>query len=80
MENMKCKMMNKEDTVAFFKNAKDMSSDFDFTENDFYKKINYRNKFDICGNPLPIFIATERENYEWEVLFDSFYFADSKDN
>ena len=53
---MKCKMMNRKDTVAFFKNARDMLSDFDFYENEYHKKINYQNKFDSCGNQMPIFI------------------------
>jgi hypothetical protein len=79
MENMKCKMMNRKDTVAFFKNAKNMLSDFDFYENEYHKKINYQNKFDSCGNQMPIFIATERSKDDWEVLYDSFYFADSND-
>ena len=80
MENMQYKKMNTKDTVSFFKHARDMFyGEFYFFENEYIKKIQYKDRYDICGNELPIFIATEKSKDDWEVLYDSFYFKDSND-
>ena len=82
MDNEKVYILSKSKTKKWYEDSKkSLKGDkrFYFYENEWVKKIQWEDRYDQCGNNLPIFLAFyyDSKGEEYEIIVDGAFFKRS---
>ena len=79
MDNEKVYILSKSETKMWYEHCKKSvkhDKRFYFYENEYVKKIQWEDRYDRCGNNLPIFLAFyyDSKGEEYEIIVDDAFF------